>query len=232
MCYWCRHALLKWLTAAQTDAHRWEKLPVIVIISKEPLLQEPKAPIVSMFPRAGVRLPVKVCVCPINVCVYLRIWLFACKSVCIYLLKLRVWVMKLCLYLCCVRVYLVNLVPAVLVLAADHSLVFQEELTAAGVASHHRTVIQRRQTTTVFVVRRGSQLQQGLTPIQSQIKPLRLHGYGCFIAYGDAASDTVRETRFLERAALWRAVNPSLALKSRWAPPLFRTLMISTTLSR
>lgn len=67
---------------------------------------------------------------------------------------------------------------------------------------------------------------------QSQIKPLRLHVYVCFIAYVDAASATVRETRFLERAALWRAVNPSLALKSRWAPPLFRTLMISTMLSR
>lgn len=47
---WCRHALLKWLAAAQTDAHRWEKLPVIVIISKEQLLREPKAPFVLRVP--------------------------------------------------------------------------------------------------------------------------------------------------------------------------------------
>lgn len=45
-------------------------------------------------------------------------------------------------------------------------------------------------------------------------------------------SVTVSVTRFLDRAALWRAVMPSLALKSRWAPPFFRTLMISSTLSR
>lgn len=43
---------------------------------------------------------------------------------------------------------------------------------------------------------------------------------------------TVSVTWFLDRAALWSAVIPSLALKSRWAPPFFRTLMTSTTLSR
>ncbi len=45
-------------------------------------------------------------------------------------------------------------------------------------------------------------------------------------------SFTVSVTWFLDLAALWRAVMPSLALKSRWAPPFFSVLIISTTLSR
>ena len=43
---------------------------------------------------------------------------------------------------------------------------------------------------------------------------------------------TVRATWFLDLAALCRAVRPSFARKSRCAPPFFRALMTSTTLSR
>lgn len=52
----------------------------------------------------------------------------------------------------CVRVYLVNFMPAVLVLAADDSMVVQQELAAARVSSHDHAVIQRSQTTAVLVV--------------------------------------------------------------------------------
>lgn len=38
---------------------------------------------------------------------------------------------------------------------------------------------------------------------------------------------TVRAALFLQRTARWRAVMPSLVLKSRWAPPLRRTLISS-----
>lgn len=61
------------------------------------------------------------------------------------------------------RAYLVNLVPAVLVLAADGGVVVEQELTAARVSSHHHAVIQRSQTSAVLVVWRSSQLQQRLT---------------------------------------------------------------------
>ncbi len=38
---------------------------------------------------------------------------------------------------------------------------------------------------------------------------------------------TISAVWFLVRTALWRAVMPSLVLKSRWAPPFFRTFMSS-----
>lgn len=42
---------------------------------------------------------------------------------------------------------------------------------------------------------------------------------------------TLRVTWFLALAALCRAVIPSLALKSKWAPPFFRAFITSTVLS-
>lgn len=52
--------------------------------------------------------------------------------------------------------------PAVLVLAADGGVLIQQELAAVGISAQHGCVIQRCQTTTVFIVRRSPELQQCL----------------------------------------------------------------------
>ena len=58
--------------------------------------------------------------------------------------------------------HLVDLVPAVLILAAHGRVLVEQQLTAAGVAPDDSRVIQRRQAVTVLVIRRRSQLQEGL----------------------------------------------------------------------
>lgn len=63
-----------------------------------------------------------------------------------------VYLMNACVYMVNACVYLVNFMPAVLILAADKGMVIQQELAAAWVTSHHHTVIEWSQTTTVLVV--------------------------------------------------------------------------------
>ena len=57
------------------------------------------------------------------------------------------------------RGHLVDLVPAVLVLAADGGVLVEQELAAGRVASHHGRVVQSGQSTAVLVVWRRTQLQ-------------------------------------------------------------------------
>lgn len=56
-----------------------------------------------------------------------------------------------------------NLIPAVLILAADERVVPQQQLAAAWVAPYQHAVVQRRQTSAVLVVGRRPQIQQRLT---------------------------------------------------------------------
>lgn len=58
--------------------------------------------------------------------------------------------------------HLVDLVPAVLVLAADGRALVQEQLAAVGVAPDDGRVVQRREPVAVLVVRGGAELQEGL----------------------------------------------------------------------
>lgn len=58
--------------------------------------------------------------------------------------------------------HLVDLVPAVLVLAAHGRVLVEQQLTAAGVAPDHRRVIQRGQAVAVLVIRGCAKLQEGL----------------------------------------------------------------------
>jgi hypothetical protein len=62
------------------------------------------------------------------------------------------------------EVHLVDLMPSVLILAADGGVLVQQQLTAVCVCVSIRQdrVIQCRQTKTVSVVRRRAELQQGL----------------------------------------------------------------------
>lgn len=54
---------------------------------------------------------------------------------------------------CVAEVHLVDLMPAVLILAADGRVFVQQQLAALRVSVHHDSVIQSRQTTAVFIVR-------------------------------------------------------------------------------
>jgi len=58
--------------------------------------------------------------------------------------------------------HLVDLLPAVLVHAAEPGVVVQQELAAVGIPPHHGTVVQGRQPPAVLVVRGGTQVQQRL----------------------------------------------------------------------
>lgn len=58
--------------------------------------------------------------------------------------------------------YLVDLLPAVLVPAADGGVVVQQELAAAGVPPHRGRVVQRSQPAAVLGVGRRPELQKGL----------------------------------------------------------------------
>lgn len=60
------------------------------------------------------------------------------------------------------RTWWIDLVPAVLVLAAHGRVLVQQQLAAAGVAPDHRSVIQRREAVAVLVIRGCAKLQQGL----------------------------------------------------------------------
>lgn len=60
------------------------------------------------------------------------------------------------------RPYLVDLMPAVLVLAAHGGMLMEKELAAVRVAPHNGRVIQRCESIAVLVVWGGAELQEGL----------------------------------------------------------------------
>lgn len=58
--------------------------------------------------------------------------------------------------------HLVYLLPAILIHAADLSVIVQQQLAAVGVSSNHGAVIEGRQSPAVLVVRGSTQVQQRL----------------------------------------------------------------------
>ena len=68
--------------------------------------------------------------------------------------------------------HLVNLVPAVLVLAAHGRALVEQQLAAAGVAPDHRRVVQRGQAVAVLVIRGRAKLQEGLRKKCTDVRSL------------------------------------------------------------
>lgn len=60
------------------------------------------------------------------------------------------------------RPHLVNLLPAVLIFAAQVGVISEQKFTTIGISSHHGAVVERGQATTVLIVRRSTQVQEGL----------------------------------------------------------------------
>lgn len=58
--------------------------------------------------------------------------------------------------------YLVDLMPAVLVLAAHAGVLVEQQFTAVRVTPDDGGVIQGREAVAVFIIRGGSKLQKGL----------------------------------------------------------------------
>lgn len=58
--------------------------------------------------------------------------------------------------------YLVDLMPAVLVLAAHGGMLMEQQLTAVRVAPDDGSVVQGCEAVAVFIIRGGSKLQKGL----------------------------------------------------------------------
>lgn len=83
------------------------------------------------------------------------------RPLCFSLLMLKVE-RSLCGWVCVSICYLVDLLPAIFVAVAELSVIIQQQFAAVRVSPHHRTVVQRSEPTAVFIVRRRSQIQQGL----------------------------------------------------------------------
>ena len=69
---------------------------------------------------------------------------------------------SICVCVCVCVYYLVYFLPAILIHTADLCVIMQQQLTAVGVSSNHRAVVEGSQSPTVFIVRWCTQVQQRL----------------------------------------------------------------------
>lgn len=111
-----------------------------------------------------------------------------------------------------------DLLPAVLIIGPQLSMVMEKQLTAEGVPTSQSTVVQGCQATAILVVRRSAQVQQGLRTRSLSTEPgLASSPYGAMQRppWPGQPALTVKASAFRWRVAQCTAVSPSRVRKSR-----------------